>query len=194
MLIDITTALNQNTKVYPGDPEFKLKRLFTVEKDGFNLCGLSLGTHTGTHVDAPLHFFASKESIADLSLKYLITNAVVADVSGLNSIDEKFISCLNLNGINSILFKTGGKDIYLSKSGAQYIASKGMLITATECLDIEDDTANDYFVHKTLLSNNVLIVENIDLSHVKPGNYKFYCFPLKIENGDGSPVRAVLEL
>lgn len=194
MLIDITSVLNQNTKVYPGDPEFKLKQIFTVEKDGFNLCGLSLGTHTGTHIDAPLHFFSSKESIADLDLKYLITNSIVADVSGLSSIDEKFISGLNLNGINSILFKTNRKNIYLTKTGAQYIAGKGILIVATECLDIEDDTNNTFSVHKTLLLNNVLIVENIDLRNVKPGIYKFYCFPLKIENADGSPVRAVLEL
>lgn len=194
MLIDITSLLNQNTKIYPGDPEFKLKQIFTIEKDGFNLCGLSLGTHTGTHIDAPLHFFNSKESIADLDLKYLITNAIVVDVSGLNSIDEKFISGLSLNGINSILFKTDRKDIYLTKTGAQYIAGKGILIVATECLDIEDDTDNTFSVHKTLLSNNVLIVENIDLRNVKPGIYKFYCFPLKIENADGSPVRAVLEL
>ena len=194
MLIDITSLLNQNTKIYPGDPEFKLKQIFTIEKDGFNLCGLSLGTHTGTHIDAPLHFFNSKESIADLDLKYLLTNAIVVDVSGLNSIDEKFISGLSLNGINSILFKTDRKDIYLTKTGAQYIAGKGILIVATECLDIEDDTDNTFSVHKTLLSNNVLIVENIDLRNVKPGIYKFYCFPLKIENADGSPVRAVLEL
>ena len=194
MLIDITTILNQNTKVYPGDPEFKINRIFTVEKDGFNLCSLSLGTHTGTHIDAPLHFFNTKESIADLELKYLITNALVADVSGLNSIDEKFISGLNLEGINSILFKTNGKDIYLTESGAKYITSKGILITATESLDIEDETNNDFPVHKTLLSNKTLIVESIDLRNVKPGNYKFYCFPLRIENADGSPVRAVLEL
>lgn len=194
MLIDITSLLNQNTKIYPGDPEFKLKQIFTIEKDGFNLCGLSLGTHIGTHIDAPLHFFNSKESIADLDLKYLITNAIVVDVSGLNSIDEKFISGLSLNGINSILFKTDRKDIYLTKTGAQYIAGKGILIVATECLDIEDDTDNTFSVHKTLLSNNVLIVENIDLRNVKPGIYKFYCFPLKIENADGSPVRAILEL
>ena len=113
MLIDITSLLNQNTKIYPGDPEFKLKQIFTIEKDGFNLCGLSLGTHTGTHIDAPLHFFNSKVSIANLDLKYLITNAIVVDVSGLNSIDEKFISGLSLNGINSILFKTDRKDIPL---------------------------------------------------------------------------------
>ena len=115
-------------------------------------------------------------------------------MSGLSSIDEKFISGLNLNGINSILFKTNLKNIYLTKTGAQYIAGKGILIVATECLDIEDDTDNTFSVHKTLLSNNVLIVENIDLRNVKPGIYKFYCFPLKIENADGSPVRAVLEL
>ena len=194
MLIDITTILNQNIKVYPGDPEFKINRIFTVEKDGFNLCSLSLGTHTGTHIDAPLHFFNTKESIADLDLKYLITNSLVADVSGLNSIDEKFISGLKLKGINSILFKTNGKNIYLTQSGAEYLKNTEILIAGTENIDIEDETNNDFPVHKTLLSNKTLIVENIDLSHVKPGNYKFYCFPLKIENADGSPVRAVLEL
>ena len=194
MLIDITTILNQNTKVYPGDPEFKLNRIFTVEKDGFNLCSLSLGTHTGTHIYAPLHFFNTKESIADLELKYLITNALVADVSGLNSIDEKFISGLNLEGINSILFKTNGKNIYLTQSGAEYLKNTEILIAGTENIDIEDETNNDFPVHKTLLLNKTLIVESIDLSNVKPGNYKFYCFPLRIENADGSPVRAVLEL
>ena len=194
MLIDITTILNQNTKVYPGDPEFKLNRIFTVEKDGFNLCSLSLGTHTGTHIDAPLHFFNTKESIADLDLKYLITNSLVADVSGLNSIDEKFISGLKLKGINSILFKTNGKNIYLTQSGAEYLKNTEILIAGTENIDIEDETNSNFPVHKTLLSNKTLIVENIDLSRIKPGNYKFYCFPLKIENADGSPVRAVLEL
>lgn len=194
MLIDITTILNQNTKVYPGDPEFKINRIFTVEKDGFNLCSLSLGTHTGTHIDAPLHFFNTKESIADLDLKYLITNSLVADVSGLNSIDEKFISGLKLKGINSILFKTNGKNIYLTQSGAEYLKNTEILIAGTENIDIEDETNSNFPVHKTLLLNKTLILENIDLSHVKPGNYKLYCFPLKIENADGSPVRAVLEL
>ena len=194
MLIDITVPLKENTKVYPGDPEFKINRIFTVEKDGFNLCSLSLGTHTGTHIDAPLHFFNTKESIADLELKYLITNAIVADVSSLNSIDEKFISGLKLKGINSILFKTNGKNIYLTQSGAEYLKNTEILIAGTENIDIEDETNNDFPVHKTLLSNKTLIVESIDLSNVKPGNYKLYCFPLKIENADGSPVRAVLEL
>ncbi len=194
MLIDITVPLKENTKVYPGDPEFKLKQIFTVEKDGFNLCSLSLGTHTGTHIDAPLHFFNTKESIADLDLKYLITNSLVADVSGLNSIDEKFISGLKLKGINSILFKTNGKNIYLTQSGAEYLKNTEILIAGTENIDIEDETNSNFPVHKTLLLNKTLILENIDLSHVKPGNYKLYCFPLKIENADGSPVRAVLEL
>ena len=194
MLIDITAPLKENIKVYPGDPEFKLKQIFTVEKDGFNLCSLSLGTHTGTHIDAPLHFFNTKESIADLDLKYLITNSLVADVSGLNSIDEKFISGLKLKGINSILFKTNGKNIYLTQSGAEYLKNTEILIAGTENIDIEDETNSNFPVHKTLLLNKTLILENIDLSHVKPGNYKLYCFPLKIENADGSPVRAVLEL
>lgn len=194
MLIDITVPLKENTKVYPGDPEFKLKQIFTVEKDSFNLCSLSLGTHTGTHIDAPLHFFNTKESIADLDLKYLITNSLVADVSGLNSIDEKFISGLKLKGINSILFKTNGKNIYLTQSGAEYLKNTEILIAGTENIDIEDETNSNFPVHKTLLLNKTLIVESIDLSHVKPGNYKFYCFPLRIENADGSPVRAVLEL
>ena len=92
------------------------------------------------------------------------------------------------------MFKTNGKNIYLTQSGAEYLKNTEILIAGTENIDIEDETNSNFPVHKTLLLNKTLILENIDLSHVKPGNYKLYCFPLKIENADGSPVRAVLEL
>ncbi len=193
MLIDITLTLNQKTKIYPGDPAFNIKKVYFAEKDGFNLSALSLGTHTGTHIDAPMHFFNNKKGCADLDLKYLITNSLAADVSGLKLIDEKFLLSLNLKNINSVLFKTSGKNIYLTKSGAEYLIEKKILIVGTDNMDIEDEADNTFPVHKTLLFNNTIILENIDLSNISAGKYKLYCFPLKIENADGSPVRAVLE-
>ena len=67
------------------------------------------------------------------------------------------------------------------------------MLVGTDNMDIEDESCGDFSVHKTLLRNNILIAENLDLKNISEGFYKLYCFPLKIENADGSPIRAFLE-
>ena len=150
-------------------------------------------THTGSHIDAPLHFIKNGMSVSEIDDKYFFTNTFLADVSKYKFIDSEVLKKYNLSEVNSLVFKTDSENIFLTKDGAEYILKTGIMLVGTDNMDIEDESCGDFSVHKTLLRNNILIAENLDLKNISEGFYKLYCFPLKIENADGSPIRAFLE-
>ena len=193
MFIDITKILKPSMAVYEGDPKFENDEIFSIERDGFNLNKISMGTHTGSHIDAPLHFIKNGMSVSEIDDKYFFTNTFLADVSKYKFIDSEVLKKYNLSEVNSLIFKTDSENIFLTKDGAEYILKTGIMLVGTDNMDIEDESCGDFSVHKTLLRNNILIAENLDLKNISEGFYKLYCFPLKIENADGSPIRAFLE-
>lgn len=193
MFIDITKILKPSMVVYEGDPKFENDEIFSIERDGFNLNKISMGTHTGSHIDAPLHFIKNGMSVSEIDDKYFFTNTFLADVSKYKFIDSEVLKKYNLSEVNSLVFKTDSENIFLTKDGAEYILKTGIMLVGTDNMDIEDESCGDFSVHKTLLRNNILIAENLDLKNMSEGFYKLYCFPLKIENADGSPIRAFLE-
>ncbi len=193
MFIDITKTLKPSIPVYEGDPKFENDKIFSIEKDGFNLNKISMGTHTGSHIDSPLHFIKDGMSVSEIDNRYFFTNTFLADVSKYKCINSEILKNYNLSNVNSLVFKTDSENIFLTKDGAEYILKTDIILVGTDNMDIEDEIGGDFAVHKTLLRNNILIAENLDLKNVQEEFYKLYCFPLKIENADGSPVRAFLE-
>jgi len=191
MLIDITYPLNDNTPVYNGDPVFKKELIFNINDNHFNLNKISMGTHTGTHLDTPYHFLEDKKGI-EFPVELFITNSFLLDVSDINIVDTDFLKSIELENFSSLIFKTSGKDISVSPDAAEYIASlKTIKIIGTDNMDIENVPSHP--AHKTLLSSDIFILENLFLENIEPGKYTLYTFPLKIENSDGYPVRAALE-
>ena len=142
MLVDITRTLNSNIYTYPGDPKFSLKTICDINSAGFNVSQISMGSHCGTHVDAPKHFFGDLNGISDINLNTLCGKAFIADVSSLKNVDRNFLNGLKFSLFDIFILKTKNKDIFLTLNGAQELISKKIKAVGTECFDIEDEKIN----------------------------------------------------
>ncbi len=167
---DVSVGLHPGMYVYPGDPEFHLTRI--QMGDAF-ISSLSLGTHTGTHIDAPAHYFENGNPVDTLDLDNLITSAEVV-TSPL--MPEK--NC------KAVLFKNA---VPLSLETAKHLLLAGIKTIGCDTPSIGDDD-----VHRFLLENGIIIIELLDLSNILDGVYRMAALPLKIEGADASPARVVL--
>ncbi len=204
-LIDISVPVNEKSPQWPGDPGIKVKPIFNHKNDGFHLTQITLHSHAGTHIDVPYHFYADGLKLKDIPLEKFFISAKVVEYSGTNHISQEFIETLDLNDVQAILFKTKNsrwwqnpnepfhKDfIALDQSAALASVNKELTLVGIDYFSIEAYESVDHEVHQILLENNILILENLNLSDVELGNYQLVCFPLKIESDDAGLVRAVL--
>lgn len=175
-IIDITTPLENQMLVFPGDPEVVVEKIRDVNIDGYELRKLSLSTHSGTHMDFPAHFISGGHTLDEIPIDRYYGEAVI-----VHSFDEPIPY-----GIKRVLAKEG----YLSEDRARLLIEKGVLLIGTVHDSIEQDYP--YPVHKLLLESDIIILENLQLSHVDTGIYKLAAFPLKISGAEAAPCRAVL--
>lgn len=204
MLIDITRPLTNKIYVYPGDPCFESENTLSIQNgDLCNVASLKMGSHTGTHIDAPKHFFDNKTDILSLPLDCFCGKAKVFDIQTTQNITEVELRNKNIDENDIVLFRTSNIGFdginpidncsVLTPDAAEYLVEKKIKLVGIDYLSIESETSTTFLVHKMFLENNIPILENINLKIVQEGQYKLYCFPLAIPGGDASPVRAVLE-
>lgn len=204
MFIDISFPLCPETMVYPGDPPFSTKRLCDAKEGDLSTVSLlSFGSHIGTHLDAPRHFFPDGEDIATIPIERLCGPALVISILDKLYIEDTDLQGYDIQEGSIVLFRTANSSfdgvhplsfyVSLAPSGALYLAEKKVALVGIDYITIEPVASVDFFVHKTLLGQGIPILESICLSDVKPGKYELYCLPLKIEQGDACPVRAVLK-
>lgn len=167
---DVSAGLRSGMYVYPGDPEFSLTRIKTGEAF---ISSLSLGTHTGTHIDAPAHYFRGGTPVDQLKMENLITPAEVTTSPRMPAKNCK-----------AVLFKNAAP---LSLKTAETLHLKGVKTVGCDIPSIGDDE-----VHRFLLKNEMIIIEMLDLSKIQDGVYQMIALPLKIEGADASPARVVL--
>lgn len=203
MIIDISRPIGPDTPVWPGDPPVVVEPVARVEAgDPADVSRLQLGTHTGTHVDPPAHFLPGGVTVDELPLHVLVGPAVVADLTGVPSIDSGALEGLGLAaGTVRLLLKTGreaggiaagtASGGALTAEGARWLVDRGVLLVGADTLSVEPETGT-YPVHRILLGAGVVIVESLDLAAVAAGPYQLVCLPLRITGGDGAPARAVL--
>ena len=203
VIIDISRPLSQATPVWPGDPPVIVEPVARVEDgDPAAVSRLALGTHTGTHVDPPAHFFPGEPAVDALPLDVLIGPAVVAQFDS-GPIDDTALESMALpQGSPRVLLKTGGDAGAVTPDGARWLVERGVRLVGADTLSIEPEThcpgvrgcppEKHYPVHRILLGAGVVIVEGLDLAAVAPGPYELVCLPLRIAAGDGAPARAVL--
>jgi arylformamidase len=203
MIIDISLPIGPETPVWPGDPPVLVEPVARVEAgDPAGVSRLTLGTHTGTHVDPPAHFLPGAATVDALPLDVLVGPAVVADLTA-GPIDGAALESLGLSGGSvRLLLKTGGEAGALTPDGARWLVERGVRLVGADTLSIEPGTdcpgvrgcppEEQYPVHRILLGAGVVIVEGLDLAAVAPGSYQLVCLPLRIVGGDGAPARAVL--
>lgn len=206
--IDITVAIRGGMTGWPGDPPVVVERFFELKKgNDFNATRLCLNTHTGTHMDAPLHFIDDGAGIDEIQLDTVIGPARVIEIENAESIGSEDLEPHDIKDGERILIKTPNSSVpwtekpfmerysHLSLTGAAYLAEKRIKLVGIDYLSIAGyaPDAKAAETHRTLLGSDVLIIEGLDLSKVGTGTYELICLPLPIESGDGSPVRAVVK-
>ena len=202
---DITVAIKDDMVVYQGDPDVLIEDFSSVKKgDPCNILKLQISSHTGTHIDAPYHFFMSGQTVDQIPPESLIGKARVILIRNEKIITKDIIKKLDLSGVERLLFKTDhsylrdrysrfrSNYIHLDIEAADYLASQGIKMVGIDSFSVENFESKDFLCHKVLLGAGVLILEMLNLREVEPGDYELICLPLKISKGDGSPVRAFL--
>ncbi|MDH2901028.1 MAG: cyclase family protein [archaeon] len=208
--VDLTHELANGMPIYPGDPSPSFERSATIEKNGVNLTKLTLGSHTGTHTDAPIHFISGGESIDQIPVKSFIGEALVVDLSKTKAIGsgivpsdlQEFDSQIRDDDI--VLLYTGSSDkwgdpavnsnyTYCTKEAADYFVSKKVRAVGIDFLSIEKFKAPEPIVHKTLLKNGIYIIESLSsaLKQFSGQRILLISLPIKLENGDGAPSRSI---
>jgi kynurenine formamidase len=188
--IDLTQTFSSSTPVYPGDPVPELSQRGILERDGFSDFTLSTGMHVGTHIDGPLHMIPHTKRLDEFDVSSFIGTAKVIDARGQKSIDATYISKTNLTGATVALILTGwssmyGKDSYyheypiLTEDAAEYLVSQGIQMIG---LDGPSPDQPPFPVHKILLKNNVLIIENLTNieSLIMVEEFEVLALPIKV--------------
>jgi len=203
--IDISVPVRTGMVQWPGDASAEVVRTADMDEGaGCNVSKITLSSHTGTHMDAPLHFIAGAPSLDALDFTATIGPARVIEIRDSIAVTEGELLEHQVQPGERILLKTrnsrenwpdGGfrKDfVALTAGAAEHLASTGILCVGVDYLSVGPFQGDGKEVHTTLLGAGVWVIEGLDLSDVKPGEYELVCLPLRIANGDGSPGRAIL--
>lgn len=201
-IIDISLPLYKGMPVYPGNPEFERKELKSATGDSV-ISHMEIGTHTGTHIDAPRHVISDAKGIDEIALDHFVGPCRVIDCIGdVVAVTRETLEAEQIIAGERILLKTNnsmrGFDhfyedyTFLSPEGAEFLAEKKVTLVGIDSLSIKQRGSKDNRPHTHLLEKGIPIVEGIDLSHVQAGSYFLVVLPLKIKSGDGAPARAIL--
>jgi len=205
-IYDVSVPIRDGGLIYPGNPEIRIALQQAIDRgDSSNVSALAFGSHTGTHVDAPLHMFAHGTPIDAIPLDLLMGPAVVVDVGpDVLAIGRRELEGHVPKATIRVLFKTRNSGYltqdpsfhpdytYLAPDGAEYLVSIGVKLVGIDYLSIEQFHSGHHRTHHVLLSNAVVIVEGLNLAEVTSGPYEFRCLPLQLTGCDGAPARAVL--
>ena len=203
-ILDVTVPLSPEVLVYPGDPAFSLEPTHEIAKGApYNLGRLSLGTQTGTHVDAPYHFLADGATVDELPLEILLGKARVVEIMARERVDRSDLEALDLRDDLRLLFKTRmsgqmlrppfqEEHVYFTEDAATYLVQAGIKLVGIDYLSFEKPGSLEFPAHHALLQAGVVIVEGLDLSEAEPGEYDLVCLPLRVVGADGAPARVLL--
>jgi arylformamidase len=203
--IDVSVPLGSGMVHWPGDPEVSISRISSMENgDECNVSAISMTAHTGTHMDAPLHFLANGAGMDRLPLDAVIGPARVIAIGDPRSVTAAELARHRIRRGERILFKTRGAAmrwkkgtfeedyVYVSLDAARLLAARGVRVVGVDYLSVGGFREDSAETHRTLLSAGIWIIEGLDLSRVKPGRYDLVALPLRIAGGDGAPARVAL--
>lgn len=200
---DITVSISSELPVYPGDPPVMIEPVARIARgDAANVSRLSLGTHSGTHLDPPRHFRDDGAGVDRVPLGLLVGKARVVEIRGAREIGRRELARFPVRGEERVLLKTDNSLLwgrsgfheeyaFLTEEGARYLLEAGVKLVGIDYLSIER-FGGEGAVHRILLDAGVPILEGLNLDGVEPGEYELICLPLKLAGGDGAPVRALL--
>jgi arylformamidase len=202
-IVDLSVTLNNKTVTYPTDPKVSLERVAHIDDCGYNVSSLSMGTHSGTHVDLPLHCMRNGLDAASAPLEFFCGDAVMVEVP-YESGKPVEMNAIDVTGIKEgdiLIIRTGweehsGKASFfqdypgLSIHTARLLKELRVKAVGTDLPSV-DGPGSKGEIHNAILSNNIMIVEAlVNLKMLSGRRFFFSAAPLKIEQGDGSAVRA----
>jgi arylformamidase len=202
--IDASVPVHAGMVHWPGDPKVELARVSDVAKgDDATVSRLSCGVHSGTHVDAPVHFFDGAAGVDEIPLDRLVGEARVVAIRDDRAIDLPELRALDPREGERLLFRTRNSPrcweasgfvpdyVYLTLDGARFLAERRVRTVGIDYLSIAAMDEGPP-THRALLGAGVCIIEGLDLSAVEPGAYEMICLPLRLAGADGAPARVLL--
>jgi arylformamidase len=206
--IDVTATLDPaTTPVYEGDAPMKFDFLRDMRKgDNLTLSVYSMGAHSGTHIDAPMHFIVDGAPVDRVELDRLLGSARVIDIpDSVQAIDAAELNRHEWRGAKRVLFRTrsthrGWMDssrfhrdfAYIAPDAAQLLADAGIVLVGVDYISAEQFGASTPRTHQILLGRGVPIVEGLDLRPVRAGDYDVIVLPIKVKGHEGAPARAIM--
>lgn len=200
---DISWPISPATTAYKDKKTINFETIKSFDKDGFHESTLAMNVHSGTHIDAPLHFKRNGKTIDQLDLSQVIGKCKVFDMSSvMDGITQDHLENLNIQPHDIILFKTSNSAlpatapfnpqfIFLEASGAQYLVERNIKAVGIDYLGIERGQVG-HLTHNLLFDHGITIIEGLRLQAIKQGSYLLCCLPLAIVGLEAAPTRAVL--
>jgi arylformamidase len=181
--IDVSLTLESNMMHWPGDPPVSIERVRELDKgDTVNLSKITIGVHSGTHVDAPVHFIKGAKGVDRIAIDLLIGTARIIEIADNDSIKEKELARYKIkkgerillrtrNSIKKILYRDAFTEdfVYMEKDAAEFLVSRGIKTLGVDYLSVGGYKQNGPEVHRTLLRAGILVIEGLDLTEALPG-------------------------
>ncbi len=207
MIYDVSVPITNAMTVWPSDPPVRLTAKSHPSRDGSHtiaLTSLEMGSHTGTHIDAPFHMIDDGKRLDEIPLEQLVGPVIVCAVPGVRSIARAQLERTNWDGVERVLFKTENSNhwndgkfyeefVYLEPEGAEFLVQKGIRLVGIDYLSIDKYKSESHPTHFALLTRNVVILEGLNLNQVDPGRYELTALPLNLKDADGAPTRVILQ-
>lgn len=205
--IDISFPYYEGMAIYPGNPPYQRTVVQDVSKgDSATVSQIVMGTHTGTHIDAPLHVFKDGKSVDQIPLERLNGRARLLDLRGIEQIGVEQLKNAKLCADEIVLLKTDNTERFqgihvlsdyttLTYDAAEYLANIGIKMVGIDYMTIERPKGKRITgksIHKILLGADIIIAEGLDVRHADAGVYEMFCFPLCLKGADGASTKAVL--
>lgn len=208
-IIDLTHTISKGMPVYPGTDEPKLEVANTYEKSGFKETLLTMFSHTGTHMDPPAHLFAQRTTLDKLPITQFVGSGLVIDCSDLKEgqrITMNYIESVKekADKANFILFNTGwdklwgtrsyfGEYPYITEEVAEYLIQSKKKGVGLDVIGIDPISDDHLTIHRKLFAkNDIVVIENLTcLNKIGSELFTFCALPIKYENSDGAPIRAI---
>jgi arylformamidase len=203
-LIDVTVPIDAHLPVYPGNTPFSIEAIKRIANgDSSNVSTLHLSAHTGTHVDAPRHFFDEAPGVEALPIELLFGRTRVVEIPTRKSIGPADLAAFDLSEDVRVLFKTTNSRLWgssefrtdyigITEAGARHLVEQGVKVVGVDYLSVEEFKKPGAPAHHALLGGGTIVIEGLNLRDVEPGTYEMFCLPLRVVGVDGAPARVIL--
>ena len=203
--IDVSVTVRHGMPHWPDNPPIVMQRpMELLRGHACNLSHLAMGVHTGTHIDAPVHFIHQAAGVDEMPLAATMGPARVIEIADPRVITADELRGHSLQAGERVLFRTANSPrcwqadrfvedfVYVSEQAAEHLAETRVRTVGVDYLSVGGYRADGAKIHRILLSAGIWIIEGLDLSAVRAGRYELICLPVKLHGSDGAPARALL--